>query len=136
MVGNFWHFGVTPPPPSDVEVWCGATQLIEQFGEEAAIQALVRAQGALELGNTSNYELWQRIAIAVQELKRTKPNDGEAINSPAPESKMLDHLDQNYPSSWPAADAIMRSGQPLAGPPDRDWQIEFLHWSGPRQVRP
>jgi hypothetical protein len=92
-------------------VWCGATQLIEQFGEQAAIQALVRAQGALELGNTSDYELWQRIAIAVHELKRTKPNDSEAINSPAPASKMLDHLDQNYPSSWPAVDTTMRSGQ-------------------------
>jgi hypothetical protein len=97
MVGNFWHFGITTPPPSDAEVWCGANQLIEQFGEQAAMQALLRAQGALELGNTSNYELWQRIAIAVQELKRTKPNGGEAINSAALASRMLDHLDQTIP---------------------------------------
>jgi len=97
MVGNFWHFGITPPHPSDAEVRCGAIQLIEQFGEQAAIQALLRSQGALELGNTSDHELWQRIAIAVQEFKRTKPNGGEAINSPTLASRILDHLDQTIP---------------------------------------
>jgi len=97
MVGNFWHFGITPPHPSDAEVRCGARQLIEQFGEQAAIQALLRGQGALELGNTSDYELWQRISLAVQEVKRTKANGGEAINSPALASGMLDHLDQTIP---------------------------------------
>jgi hypothetical protein len=92
MVGNFWHFGITPPHPSDAEVWFGATQLIERFDEQAAIQALLRGQTALELGNTSDYELWQRIGIAVQRLKRTKPNGGNDMNSPGPVSEMLDHL--------------------------------------------
>jgi hypothetical protein len=119
MVGNFWHFGIIPPPPSDAEVLCGATQLIEQFGEQAATQALLRCQDALELGNTSSYELWQRIAIAVQELKRTKPNGDEAIISAASEQDAR-LSGPNYPSSWRAAGTTMRSGQPL-GPPDRDW---------------
>jgi hypothetical protein len=40
----------------------------------------MRSNAALEIGDRFNYELWQRVCMAIQELERGKPKDGEAIN--------------------------------------------------------
>jgi len=93
VVGNFWHLGIRQAHLRDAEAWREATQLIAQFGEQALAQALLRSLGALEVGNTSESDLWHRIAIAVQEVKRTKP-DGEDINSSGQAPEMLDNPDQ------------------------------------------
>jgi hypothetical protein len=44
------------------------------------MQAGLRANGCMELGDMFNQELWERVMVAVQELERTKPRDGRAIN--------------------------------------------------------
>ena len=48
-------------------------------GERAAMQAGLKANGALEAGDTFNHQLWQRVAMAVQELERTNA-PGKALN--------------------------------------------------------
>jgi hypothetical protein len=53
---------------------------MKQYGERAAMEAGLKANGALERGDMFNAELWQRVMVAVQELEGTKPRDGTAIH--------------------------------------------------------
>lgn len=65
---------------SDLEVLRAAQQIINQYPEEPELTACQRADAAYEAGDMFNFELWQRIAKAVQELLRTAPGDGGAIH--------------------------------------------------------
>jgi hypothetical protein len=42
--------------------------------------AAQRSNAALEVGDQANYELWQRVYMAINELELGKPKDGGAIN--------------------------------------------------------
>ena len=53
---------------------------MKRYGERAAMEAGLKANGALEAGDMFNYELWQRVCTAVQELERTNPDFKKAIN--------------------------------------------------------
>jgi hypothetical protein len=64
----------------DIEVWRAAQQVINQYPEEPELAAPQRADAAYEVGDMFNFELWRRVAKAVRELVRTKPEDGKAIN--------------------------------------------------------
>jgi hypothetical protein len=65
---------------SNLDKWIAAKQLQDRYGERAAMEAAERSNAALEAGDTFNYELWQRVMMAIQELERTKPLDGESVN--------------------------------------------------------
>jgi hypothetical protein len=52
----------------------------KQYGEKAAMEAAVPSNAAFEIGDSFNYELWQRVCMAVQELERAQPKDGEVVN--------------------------------------------------------
>ncbi len=82
MADDFWeaHFGITPQPVSDADVWRAAHQMLKMFSGEAWLTAAQRADKALEIGDMFNFELWTRITSAVEELERTKPKDGEPVN--------------------------------------------------------
>jgi hypothetical protein len=66
--------------PSDSVIKRAANQLMKQYGGRAAMEAGLKANGALEAGDMFNHELWQRVMVAVQELERTAPKPGQAIN--------------------------------------------------------
>ena len=69
-----------PQPVSDTVIWRAANQMLQRYKDIAWLEASQRADAALELGDTFNFELWQRVAKAVLELERTKPGEGESIN--------------------------------------------------------
>lgn len=52
----------------NIEIWRAANQLIKRFGEDAGLEAAVRADAALELGDRDNFNLWTRINNAVNDL--------------------------------------------------------------------
>jgi hypothetical protein len=54
--------------------------MLKRYGANAVMEAAVRSNAALDIGDTFNYELWQRVCMAVQELERTKPASNESIN--------------------------------------------------------
>ncbi len=46
--------------------------LIRQRGEDAPIEAAMRADAMLESGDLDGYAVWRRIVKAVEEIQRTK----------------------------------------------------------------
>ena len=76
------------PKVSDLEVWRAASQLIEQFPADPAMEAAQRADHAYEQGDMSNFNLWTRINKAVREWERTKP-EGPNVGPLKGKSKLL-----------------------------------------------
>ncbi len=64
----------------DLDIYRSANLLVKQHGEDAPIEAAMRADAMLEKGDLDGYAVWQRILRAVEELVRKEPAKGERIN--------------------------------------------------------
>ncbi len=62
---------------SDLDIYRSAKQLVDQHGEDASLEAAMRADAMLEKGAMAGAATWQRIAKAVEELQRQEPGPGE-----------------------------------------------------------
>src|SRR5690348_1349045 len=81
MPVDVWQlYDLDPVPLDDETVWRGARQMMELFPEGASAAATERADKALEQGDLENFNLWQRIAQATEEMERAKPGASDAIN--------------------------------------------------------
>jgi len=81
MSDDVWElYGLDPVALDDQAVWRAAKKMIELFPESASFEAAQRADKALEDGDLDNFNLWQRIAKATEDLERARPGAGEAIN--------------------------------------------------------
>ncbi len=49
-------------------------------GEDAPIEAAMRADAVLEAGDLDGLAVWKRILKAVEELQGTAPKSGEAVH--------------------------------------------------------
>ncbi len=65
---------------SEVDVYRSAHTLIQQHGDEAAIQAAYQADAMLDRGDLDGAAVWRRIVAAINELLDTRPGDGDAIH--------------------------------------------------------
>ena len=54
--------------------------MVSQYGTEAAKEAASRSNRALELKDEDNYEIWQRVALAILDLQRPKMLDSENVH--------------------------------------------------------
>jgi hypothetical protein len=63
----------------EIEIWRAANQLLKQFPDGPDMVAAQRADAAYEQDDLFNFNLWTRIAKAVQVLQQTRPN-GEILN--------------------------------------------------------
>ena len=59
---------------SDLDIYRTANLLVNRHGEDAPIEAAMRADAMLETGNLDGYAVWKRILRAVEELQGTEPN--------------------------------------------------------------
>ncbi len=64
----------------DLDIYRSAKLLIDQHGDEASIEAAMRADEFLDQGNMDGQRVWMRIMQAIEELQRQRPNDGEAVH--------------------------------------------------------
>ncbi len=64
---------------TDLEIYRAANQLVQRYGEDAELEAAMRADAMLEAGDLEGQRVWQRILKAVDELQRDKPNQSETI---------------------------------------------------------
>ncbi len=64
----------------DIDIWRSAQALIKQHGEDAPIEAAMRADAMLEAGDLDGVATWRRILRAVEELQGTEPKPGEAVH--------------------------------------------------------
>ncbi len=64
----------------DLDIYRAASLLVKQHGEDAPIEAAMRADAMLEAGDLDGYAVWRRILRAVGELRGTEPKSGEAVH--------------------------------------------------------
>ena len=58
---------------SDLDIYRSANVLIKQHGEDAPIEAAMRADAMLDKGDLDGYAVWKRIVKAIEELQRMNP---------------------------------------------------------------
>lgn len=64
----------------EIDIWRTAKILIDNHGDDASIEAAMRADRALDDGLPEAVSIWVRVRDAIDDLKRLKPRDGEAVN--------------------------------------------------------
>jgi len=62
---------------ADPDIWRSAKLLVDQHGADATFHAAQRADELMSAGDTEGWEVWRRIARAVDELLRASPKPGE-----------------------------------------------------------
>ncbi len=68
------------PMISDLDIYRSANVLIRDHGEDAAIEAAMRADAMLEKGDLGGVAVWRRILRAVEELVWMELMEGERVN--------------------------------------------------------
>ncbi len=64
----------------DLDIWRSANLLVQQHGEDAPVEAAMRADAMLEKGDLDGCAAWKRILRAVEELQGAAPKPGEAVH--------------------------------------------------------
>ena len=65
---------------TDIDIWRAASLLLKQHGKSAPIVAAQRARQCMASGDVDGLRLWKRIADAMLELLKDKPDEGEHFN--------------------------------------------------------
>ncbi len=65
---------------TDLDIYRTANVLVKRYGEDAAIEAAMRADAMLEKGSLDGQRVWKRVLAAVQEIQRQELREGEAVN--------------------------------------------------------
>ncbi len=64
----------------DLDIYRSAKLLIDQHGQDALLEAALRADELLDQGDLDGQRVWMRIRAAVVELRGTQPDGGEVIH--------------------------------------------------------
>ncbi len=64
----------------DLDIHRTANLLVKRHGDDAPIEAAMRADAMLDKGDLEGYAVWKRILRAVGELQGTEPKSGEAVH--------------------------------------------------------
>ena len=62
----------------EIEIWRAANLALKHHGEDAWFHASSRADELLDEGELEGAAVWRKILVAIEELGRNKPKDGEA----------------------------------------------------------
>jgi len=65
---------------SDLDIYRSANELIKQFGEAADIEAAMRADELLEMGDMDGRAVWLRILAAIDELQAQERPEGAEVH--------------------------------------------------------
>ena len=57
----------------DLDIYRSAQVLVTHHGQDAPIEAAMRADAVLDKGELDGYAVWKRILRAVRELRRMEP---------------------------------------------------------------
>ncbi len=66
--------------PSDLDIYRWAKLLIDEHGEDAPIRAAMKADALLDKGHMEGSAVWRRILVAIKELLRQEPGEGEGVH--------------------------------------------------------
>jgi hypothetical protein len=59
------------------EVWIAANEMIEMFGDDAAVRAAMRSDAELDVGEVEQARFWRRVVASIEDFGRTE-REGEA----------------------------------------------------------
>ena len=65
---------------SDLDIYRAANEIIKQHGEDAVIEAAMRADAMLEAGDVDGRAVWKRILKAIDELLAQERPDGAEVH--------------------------------------------------------
>ncbi len=65
---------------SDWELWACANLIIKQHGDQAELQAGIRADALLDKGDLEGQRVWLRILDRIRELRRLEPAEAERVH--------------------------------------------------------
>ncbi len=68
------------PMISDLEIYRSANVLVKRHGQDAPIEAAMRADAMIEKGDLEGCAAWKRILRAVEELQREIATAGDQIH--------------------------------------------------------
>ena len=63
-----------------LDIYRAADLIMKQHGEDAPIESAMRADSMLEAGDLDGLAVWKRVLRVIEELQRTAPKSGEAVN--------------------------------------------------------
>ena len=61
----------------DLDIYRSANLLVKRHGEDAPIEAAMRADALLDAGDLDGLAVWRQIVAAVNEIQREEPLAGE-----------------------------------------------------------
>ena len=64
---------------AELDIYRSAALLIEKHGEDAVLEAAMRADAMLEKGDLDGQRVWKAIITAIEELQRNTLVDGERL---------------------------------------------------------
>ncbi len=64
----------------DIDIFRIAHLLVKRHGQDAPVEAAIRADAMLDKGDLDGYAAWKRILRAVEELQGTAPKSSEAVH--------------------------------------------------------
>ncbi len=64
----------------DLDIWRSAQALVKRHGQDAPIQAAMRADAMLDKGDLDGFSVWKRILQAVGELQGVAPGPGARVH--------------------------------------------------------
>ena len=65
---------------SDLDIYRSAKLLLDQHGEDATLEAAMRADKLLAAGDLDGKRAWLRIIAAIEEMQRTELGRGETAH--------------------------------------------------------
>ena len=66
-----------PNDISDIDIYRSANELLKHHGDAAAMLADQRAAALAHAGDLAGCAVWRRIGVAIEDLRRQRPSDGE-----------------------------------------------------------
>ena len=64
----------------DLDIYRAGQVLVKRHGEDAPIEAAMRADAVLELADLDGYAVWRQILRAMEELQRARPGPDMAVH--------------------------------------------------------
>ncbi len=65
---------------TDLDIYRSAEALINRYGQDAPIQAAMRADELLDESDMEGSAVWKQILAAIQDLLRQEPGEGEGVH--------------------------------------------------------
>jgi hypothetical protein len=64
----------------EMDIWRAAKLLVDQHGARAGLWAMGRELQLIEACDAAGAAMWGRIFVAIEELRRTAPQQGESFH--------------------------------------------------------